>query len=473
MRGDECSSTVVRNANQIVGKTRLTWMFLLSNMLGMSLDIEQAIALLQKLQRGESLPQEFQGRRYVVLHGLDVESMRDPPEDDSFVELAKEWIGTRVAGEANDLGEALRLLWESIELLQKTFSEVYEEPGQPWQQLLAKWLEDGPWGVPADDVSAVMDFGVSAFKEKYPKSRCEFAFYGDAPYEGESGAILELPPKVELKGKDKNLLAACRKNDLARAKELLAKGADARVMDAHADTPLHFAVAHRNRELAEILLEAGADPNAGRTYGHGPVFAKMASRGHTAAKTYEFDDENHFALVCRLLEKGADVKVTTPTGRTLLDVAAHSAPMNEKWVKHFLHLGVGSILLRTSGMDKRPLDHLLNGSLHYYSREEQLRIPNAVRLLGFLGCDPNQTTDTYAKETPVERWLTTGYSAEEVLPEVIVGIAQALVEIGARDEIGLSDSRRPSERAQNWSKHSESMRHYAEAGRILAAGRAG
>lgn len=438
----------------------------------MPLDIDQAITLLQRLQRKEPLPKEFQDRRYVVLHGLDLESMRDPPEDDSFVELAKEWLGIRVAGEANDLGEALRLLWESIELLQNTFSEAYEEPGQPWPQLLARWLEDGPWGVPADEVAAVVDFGVSAFKEKYPKSRCEFAFYGDAPYEGESGAIFELPPKVELKGKEKNLLVACRKNDLNRAKELLAKGANARIMDVHADTPLHFAVAHRNRELVEVLLEAGADPNAGRLYGHVPMFAKMASRGHTAATTYEFDDENHFALIGRLIEKGADPKATTPTGRTLVDVAAHALPMHEKWVKHFVDLGIGSILLRAGGHERRPLDQLLSGSLHFYSRENQLRIPNCVRVLGWLGCDPNQTTDTFAKETPVERWLTTGYSADEVLPEVIVGIAQAFVDIGARDEIGLSDSRRPSERAQNWSKY-EGMRHYAEAGRILAGGRVG
>jgi len=435
---------------------------------GMPLTIDKAIEFLKKSQLGEPLPEELQNRRYVVLHGLDLDAMRDPPEDESFLKAAKEWIGMRVVGETNDFGSAMKLVWESIELLQSRFSENGKqgENERPWQELLAKWLEEGPWGVPEDEVGASLDFGVSLFKEKYPKSRCTFAFYGDAPYEGESAAILELPPKVELRGKNKNLLAACRKNDLVRVRELLAKGADARIMDAHADTPLHFAVAHRNRELTEVLLEAGADPNAGLLYGHVPMFAKMASRGHTVAQTYEFDDENHFALVCRLIEKGADPKVTTPTGRTLLDVAAFALPMNEKWVKHFLGLGVESILLRARGVDSRPLDHLL-GAIHYHSRAAQLRIPNGVRLLGWLGCDPNQTTDTFAKETPVERWLTTGYSADEVLPEVIVGIAQAFVDIGARNEIGLSDSRRPSERAQNWSKY-ESMRHYAEAGKILA-----
>ncbi|HRI65730.1 MAG TPA: ankyrin repeat domain-containing protein [Polyangium sp.] len=439
----------------------------------MPASIERVIELLEQSERGEVFPDDLRLKRYVVLHGLDPEAMRDPPDEDSdFYEKAKDWIGLRVAGETSHFEAALELLWDSVTTLQNSFSgEAPNETDEPWQRGLARFLKEGPWSVPEDEIGAAIDFGVELMKEKYPKSRCIFAFYGDAPYEGESAAILELPLKVTLKGKTKELFGACRKNDLGRVKELLAKGADARVMDAHGDTALHFAVAHRNRELVEVLLDAGADPNAGVVYGHAPMYAKMAGRGHTLPTTNAFDDERHFALVCRLIERGANPRATRPTGQTLVDLAARGLPMNETWVRHFSSLGVGSILLRARGVSRRPLDNLLS-ALHFHSREEQLRIPNYVRILGWLGCDPNETTNSYGKETPVESWLTTGYSADEVAPEAIAGIAQAFVEIGARNEIGLSDTRRPSERAENWARR-EGMRHYAEAARILAGGEKG
>lgn len=436
----------------------------------MPLSIERVVELLSQSEEGHVFPDELRGKRYVVVHGLDPDSMRDPPdEDDAFYEKAKDWIGLRVVGEVADIEGALRLLWESIEALKRQFTPDEEQSGDSWQEQLTKWLEEGPWGVPDDEIAAATDFGINLAKEMFPISRYEFAVYGEAPYEGESAAILELPPKVTLAGKSKNLFAACRKNDIERVRELIAKGTDVRVADVHGDSPLHHAVGHRNREMVECLLDAGADPDASLRFGHAPVFAKRVSRGRTMPATNQFDDENHFGIACLLVDRGASPSSTRPNGQTLVDVAANGLPMNERWVRHFMGFGVSSSLLRTSGVHRRPLDNLLS-ALHFRSAHERARIPDKVRLLGWLGCDPNETTNTYGKTTPVEEWLTMGYSENEVEPAVIVGIARAFVEIGARDDVGISDERRPSERAEMWGKR-DGMHHYAEAARILRSGR--
>ena len=438
----------------------------------MPLSLERVITLLAESERGIPCPAELRDKRYVVLHGIDPEIMRDPPEeDDPFLEKAKPWIGMRTVGEASNFYDALRLLWQSIEELQNLFREEGEEKGEPgpFQPQLSKWLAEGPWGVPKDEVGAATEFGVSLVKQMYRKSRYEFAFYGDAPYEGESAAIIEVPPVVELSNKNKNLFAACRKNDLARVRELLAKGADVRAVDSFGDTPLHHAVAHRNRDMVLCLLDAGADPNASSRFGHAPVFANRGTRGHTAPTTDHFEDEAHFELIALLIERGADPTVRRPFGQTLLDAAAKTKPLNKRWVRYFLDRGVSSVLATVGPYNRRPLDLLLR-SLHYNSPEARAQIPDRVRLLGWLGCDPNETTNSLGQLTPVEEWLTTGYSAKEVEPEVIVGIAQAFVDIGARDDRTSSDRRKPSERAMMWSE-GEGKEHYAEAARILREGR--
>jgi ankyrin repeat protein len=84
----------------------------------------------------------------------------------------------------------------------------------------------------------------------------------------------------------------------ALAKELLRRGANPNALYANDRSPLFGAVAGRNLEMARLLLDAGADPDRGiPRIGHTPL--------QRAALT------NEFLIVRLLVERGADVNVST------------------------------------------------------------------------------------------------------------------------------------------------------------------
>jgi ankyrin repeat protein len=93
---------------------------------------------------------------------------------------------------------------------------------------------------------------------------------------------------------------------------LLERGADAtvRARNAMAVEPLHSAAAADQTEIARMLLDAGADPNAVQEGG----FAPLHAAGHSG----------NAELAELLLERGADRSRATDAGQTAADFARES-----------------------------------------------------------------------------------------------------------------------------------------------------
>ena len=92
---------------------------------------------------------------------------------------------------------------------------------------------------------------------------------------------------------------------------LIEHGADLEALSKHEQVvvrPLHTAAFVRSSALAEILLDAGTDPNG------------RAEHGFTALHSAAQNDDVELARL--LLERGADSSVTTEDGKTPADYAS-------------------------------------------------------------------------------------------------------------------------------------------------------
>lgn len=114
----------------------------------------------------------------------------------------------------------------------------------------------------------------------------------------------------------KLIMRAAKSGDAAAVSSLLAQNAtllDAR--DADESTALHFAAWKGHVEVAQVLLDAGADVNArnnNRHYGNTPL--------HAAAHA------NNRAVAELLIDRGADITAEFGPGRTpLRETGVHDA----------------------------------------------------------------------------------------------------------------------------------------------------
>ena len=182
------------------------------------------------------------------------------------------------------------------------------------------------------------------------------------------------------------LLAAAQQGDLAKAKKLLASGANVNARDPYGRTAVHIAAHARQRELIRALAQAGADLELLENDRYDAVTIAAVA-----------DDEESLRV---LLGLGASAKLTTSRyDGTALIAAAHLG-----------HDGVVKQLIAAGA----PLDHVNN--LHWTALIEAIVLGNGgprhqevVRALLAAGAS-TRLTDREGN-TPLALAKARGYSA--------------------------------------------------------------
>ena len=142
---------------------------------------------------------------------------------------------------------------------------------------------------------------------------------GDAPpprVAGASGAgVARQRARPTANGAMTALLFAAREGDREIADILLDHGADLHWSSANRTSPLLIAILNGHLKLAMHLLEKGADPNAVDAYGRGPLFAAVEMRNfnHERYTDLAMDDGDPMELIHSLVARGADVNARNDT----------------------------------------------------------------------------------------------------------------------------------------------------------------
>ena len=114
--------------------------------------------------------------------------------------------------------------------------------------------------------------------------------------------------------------------------------------DCFCETPLHYAVQEGQIEIVQLLLDAGADPNAKNVEGETPMFTAV-----------RFGRD---ALIPILKEKGGNINERNQEGATILEIALTMTSV--KTAKALLLCGVDTNI---PGIDKEKLEKIKNGEI--------------------------------------------------------------------------------------------------------------
>lgn len=120
--------------------------------------------------------------------------------------------------------------------------------------------------------------------------------------------IVSLCVGAEMSSPAGNLLAACRSNNLQAVAKLLSQGADVNTADANGETPLFYAVAAKNPDMVEMLLERNALVDNPESCCHSPmvkaaqigsveILKLLAARGGDLHRRYQIGERENGTLL--------------------------------------------------------------------------------------------------------------------------------------------------------------------------------
>jgi uncharacterized protein len=223
-----------------------------------------------------------------------------------------------------------------------------------------------------------------------------------------------------------DLAEAVRRGDVARVRTLLEPDVAAAAINASEATgmtALHWAVQDDAQALAELLLEAGADPNVANRYGITPLWLAAINGSEPMTKL--------------LLAHGADAGAKLQHGETALMAAARAG-------------ADGTIrALIAAGADPNAAEAAHGESALMWAAAENH--PDAIRALVAGGADPNAhahplnlpamnwvQTGMVSTVLPVGGWTALMYAARENAVEAALALAEVGADLDARDADGTT-----------------------------------
>jgi len=256
-------------------------------------------------------------------------------------------------------------------------------------------------------------------------------------HDGLVGRLLDHGAKVDLKAGSGNtaLHLAAQKGHKAIARRLIARKADVNVLGESGWSPLHFAASEnrcavaklllaskakvdcegasalhvatvRNRrDMIEVLLEHGADPNAkdrdGHTPLHGELVVRYVSERQRQLHVVGRKPPVHQDVVRLLLDKGADPNAAIGTSATVKDLEERIrktvSGVDAKVLAAMRPILAELVKKEATGSGDTPLHleiRLRNGHLKIAQK-----LPNVMRLLLDKKADPNRKNR--AGDTPL------------------------------------------------------------------------
>jgi uncharacterized protein len=324
-----------------------------------------------------------------------------------------------------------------------------------------KQRELAGWGLPADIDSAglgalvryvahwhfdlaVMDPGDDAMLASLarPTKRFVLGFSrGDEAY-----AVLLAQPRDDAGPAARGLIAAIAAGEPAPRSPLDARArAEIDGTDGEAATALHHAVAARSLQWVQALLDAGANPNAGASFGNTPLFAARRADGTVGPVAQAIEDARHFGLLCKLVDAGGDPDAVV-SGRdvcTLLETASDDAA--PEWIEAWLARGARPRALHFPQPLHRALSKFFRGP---ETPESIIAAARKFRMLLRAGADANERSE---KTTILHELLgeTTGLLPEDPRRAELLPMVEALIERGATEEADR-DGAYPADYAIGW-----------------------